>query len=442
MTDVDYAMQAERPPPRDPFRPMIWGFGLIAFTVIGLGGWSSIVRIDSAALATGTIAVESNRRTIQHLEGGIVQEILVREGSSVREGDVLMRLDPTRTRAQATIFQSELDAQMAIAARLNAERENRRQIEFPSGILSRISDPSVREIVETQRSLFEARMAALLGQRSILEQRVQQIAEQILGLRALERSKREQTRLIQEELRSLEGLLADAIVTRTRVLALQREASRLEGEIGEHVAAIARSQQAVGETRLQILQLERQRQEEIATQLRDTQSRIFQLREQLTTAEDAQRRIEIVAPIDGTVLNLQVFTTGGVIAPGAPIMNIVPSNDRFIVEAQIAPTEIDTIRPGFEVSLRFSTVGGRLIPTIRGTLEDISPDRLTDQRTGLSFYMGRIQIPPEEVSRLAGLLNLHAGMPVEVMINRGDRTILQYLIEPLRQTVSRSLREV
>ena len=442
MTDVDYAMQAERPPPRDPFRPMIWGVGLIAFTVIGLGGWSSVARVDSAALATGTIAVESNRRTIQHLEGGIVQEILVREGSVVREGDVLIRLDPTRTRAQATIFQSEFDAQTAIAARLNAERESRRQIEFPSGLLARTSDPSVREIVETQRSLFEARMAALLGQRSILEQRVQQIAEQISGLRALERSKREQTRLIQEELRSLEGLLADAIVTRTRVLALQREASRLEGEIGEHVAAIARSQQAVGETRLQILQLERQRQEEIATQLRDTQSRIFQLREQLATADDAQRRIEIVAPIDGTVLNLQVFTTGGVIAPGAPIMNIVPSNDRFIVEAQIAPTEIDTVRPGLDVTLRFSTVGSRLVPTIRGTLEDISPDRLTDQRTGLSFYMGRIHIPPEEANRLAGLLNLHAGMPVEVMINRGDRTILQYLIEPLRQTVTRSLREV
>ena len=434
--------EAMRPAPRNARRPILVGYALVAATFFGLGGWASVAQIDSAVVTQGNIAVESNRRTIQHLEGGIVSEIFVKEGAAVEAGDLLLRLDPTRPRAQTAILQIELESQLAIMARLTAEREGRARVVFPAELLAKGNDPNVREVLATQVAIFEARMAALLGQRSILEQRVQQFNEQVVGLRALERSKRAQRQLIEEELNSLSGLLDQAIVTRSRVLALQREASRLDGEIGEHVSAIARAQQGAGEARLQILQLEKARQDEIAQQFRDAQSRSFQVREQLVAAEDSLRRIDVVAPISGTVLNMSLFTEGGVLAPGAPIMYIVPANDELIVETQIAPTEIDTVKSGTEVTIRFSTSGSRLLPTIQGVLDVLSPDRISDTRTGIAFYTARVRIPAEELRRLDGKMKLHAGMPVEVLIKRGERTLLEYLVQPLTNSLAKAFREV
>lgn len=438
-------------PPKDSLRPLIWGLALIVIVFFGLGTWAALAPLESAVVAPGAITVESNRRTIQHLEGGIIQEILVKEGSVVREGDVLIRLDPTRARAQEEVLRGELDANEVIEARLLAERDNRPSFNLPAR-LAGSSDPKVAEIIALQRNQFAARKSALAGQVQILEQRIQQLQQQIIGTQALQRSKEQQIRFITEELDSLRDLVRDGHVTRTRYLALERERSRLDGERGDHISAISRAQQGIGEAKLQILQLEKDRQQEVTTQLREVQSRIFELRERLVAAQDVLKRSDITAPVDGTVVNLAYVTPGGVISPGAPILSIVPNDDRMVVEAEIPPADIDTVRPGQDVTVRLLTVGSKEIPVLHGRLETVSADRLSreprqDMRGGpapavgsYSYYMGRVSIAKDEFSQLQGL-HVYAGMPVEVLINRGERTVLEYILQPLTRSFGRAFKE-
>ncbi len=421
-------------------QPLVIGAIIIVVTFFGFGLWAAIAPIDSAAIAPGFLTVQSNRRTIQHLEGGIVQEIFVKDGSIVNAGDVLVRLDPTRAKAQTEILLADLDAQVASEARLLAERDGLPAPVFPDELLSRHSAPAIASILAGQRNVFDTRSNALSGQKSILQQRVAQFDQQIEGLRALVTAKGTQARLIKEELKDLSGLLERGYVTKTRVLALEREAARLEGERAEHMSAIARAEQGIGEARLQIFQLEKTRQEEIARELRDVQSKIAELRERMIAAGDMLRRIDIAAPVSGIVMDLTAHTTGGVIGPGSPIMDIVPLNDILVVEVHINPIDIDTVRPGSDVALRISTVDSRKTPVINGRLETISADRTVDQRTGAAFYKGRVIIPPEQRERLGGL-TLRSGMQVEEMINRGEQTALQYALKPLTEAFAKSFRE-
>lgn len=424
----------------DTRRPLMIGAIIIIVTFFGFGLWAAIAPIDSAAIAPGFLTVQSSRRTIQHLEGGIVHEILAKDGATVNAGDVLIRLDETRAKAQSDILLADLDSQLATEARLLAERDGLAAPVFPEELLKRQSSPSISSIMAGQRNVFDTRITALSGQKSILEQRVGQYEEQIAGLRALVKAKGTQASLIKEELADLSGLLERGYVTKTRVLALQREAARLEGERAEHLAAIARSEQGIGEARLQSFQLEKGRQEEIAKELRDVQSKIAELRERMIAASDMLRRIDIVAPVPGTVMNLAVHTAGGVIAPGAPIMDIVPLNDVLVVEVHINPIDIDSIRPGSEVALRISTVDSRKTPVILGTLETISADRIVDERSGVAFYKGRVVIAPDQ-RELLGDLTLRSGMQVEALIGRGEQTALQYVLKPLSEAFAKSFRE-
>jgi len=424
----------------DTHRPLVIGGIIIAVTFFGFGLWAAIAPIDSAAIASGYLTVQSNRRTIQHLEGGIVQEIFAKDGMAVNAGDVLIRLDETRAKAQTDILLADLDSQIATEARLLAERDGQPEPVFPEELLKRQAAPAIAAILAGQRNVFDTRVAALNGQKSILEQRIGQFNEQISGLRALVTAKGTQARLINEELKDLSGLLERGYVTKTRVLALEREAARLQGERAEHIAAIARSEQGIGEARLQSFQLEKARQEEIARELRDVQARIAELRERMIASNDMLRRIDIVAPVSGTVMDLAVHTTGGVIAPGAPIMDIVPLNDVLVVEVQINPMDVDTIRPGSEVALRVSTADARKTPVITGILENISADRTVDQRSGIAYYKGRVVIPTEQRERL-GTLTLRSGMQVEALINRGEQTALQYALKPLTEAFAKSFRE-
>lgn len=424
----------------DTRRPLLIGAVIIVVTFFGLGLWAATAPLDSAAIAPGFITVESNRRTIQHLEGGIVREILVQDGDRVKAGEVLLRLDDTRARAQMGILRADLDSQLAIEARLVAERDGLPAPRFSAELTERLDDPTVAAIVESQRALFAARGVALAGQRSILEQRIIQFGQQVDGLKALEASKAAQIKLIRDELKDLYGLLEQGYVTRPRVLALEREASRLEGERGDHVAAIARARQGAGEAQLQIYQLEKGRQEEVARELRDVRARVTELRERMVAAADVLQRIDIVAPVSGTVMDLAIHTAGGVVAPGASIMDIVPANDALVVEVHINPIDIDTVRPGQAVALRINTADARLTPVINGRLATVSADRVVEERTNQTYYRGRVVIPPEELRRLEGL-NLHSGMMVEALINRGEQTALHYALKPLTDALARSFRE-
>lgn len=424
----------------DVRKPLIMGTGVILVTFFGLGLWAALAPLGSAAIAPGVVIAEGSHRLIQHLEGGIIREILVQDGDTVKAGQILVRLDETRAKAQLGIMRGDLDLQEAMRARLVAERDGRAELEFPADLLERGNDSRVAELISGQKSLFRARQAELKGQKDILQQRIAQYSEQITGLRAQVGSKSQQITLIKEELKDLSGLLDDGYVTKTRVLALKREAARLQGELGDHLAAIARSQQGIGEDKLQMLQIEKQRQEEIAKELRDVEARLAEDREKYVAATDVMKRIEIAAPIDGTVMSLATHTVGGVVPPGATLMEIVPQNDKLVVDAQINPLDIDTIHPGDEVSLHVSTVDARILPAIYGTLESISADRVIDPRQGHAYYKGKITIDTEQLDRL-GEVKLKTGMTVEAMISRGSQTALHYAVKPLLESLDRSFRE-
>ena len=391
-------------------------------------------------MAPGVVMVESNRRSIQHLEGGIVRDILVEDGSKVKAGDVLVRLEDTRARAQLNILNSDLDSGLAQEARLVAERDNLKELTFPQEVKDHAAETHDQSIITGQTNLFLARMTSINGQKQILEQRVEQYKEQIVGLRALQKSKEDQLATIRDELGGLSGLLESGYVTKSRVLALQREEARLKGEIGDHLASIARAEQGAGESKLQIFQLDKQHQEEVAKELREVQNRIVEAREKVIAADDVVRRIDLTAPVDGTVLNLAVHTKGGVVAPGAVIMEIVPDNDQLVLEVQISPLDIDTIHTGDQAAIHISAVDNRLTPVIYGTLDTISADRITDQRSGNAYYKGRIIIAQDQLDRL-GDHKLHSGQNVEAMVKRGEQSVMRYLMKPLVDSLTHSFKE-
>lgn len=434
------APPAEKAPPNNPW-PTLMTAGVVVLICFGIGAvWLSTAPLDSATVASGVVAVESNRRTIQHLEGGIVREILVKDGQLVEEGDVLLRLDPIRARTQMNVIQNEMDSLLAIEARLITEQSGGSRIVFPPELMARKGESILESVKRTQEIIFAARKEALDGQKSILQQRINQLNEQIGGLRALEQSKKQQNLLIRDELDGLKGLLEEGHVTKSRVLALQREESRLQGETGEHLSSIVRTQQAVNEARLQLLQSEKARQEEIATQLRDVQSKILEQRERVVAASDVLSRVNVTAPVSGAVLGMTAFTIGGVIQPGAPILSIVPQNDPLIVEAQVNAPDASLLKIGQTASLMIVGAEARVLPSIEGVLISISADRQVDQRTGASVFMAKIEIPVEELKRL-GQFKLSAGLPVEVLIKRGERTALHYLVQPLSDRLNRAFRE-
>jgi len=426
----------------DPRRPL-WVGGLLIFITFFVGGlWVVMAPLDSAAVAPGVVVVESSRRVIQHLEGGIVDDILVHDGSEVQAGDILVRLDNTRANANLSILQGDQDTHTALQSRLLAERDNLPALVFPAELTARAQDPTVAALMRAQSDLFAARKNSMENQKSILEQRIQQYREQIVGLQALQRSKESQLRTIRDELNDLQGLLASGYVTKTRVLQLEREAARLEGEAGDHISSVARAEQGIGETRLQMLQLEKTRREEINKELQDVQARLSEGREKLVAARDVMKRVDIVAPVSGTVMNMQLHTIGGVVSPGSPMMEIVPLSDTLVVEAQVNAMDIDTLHVGQKVGIHVSAADARLVPTIYGVLDSVSADRMTDQRSGAPYYKARISISQAELARLGSDHRLHSGMSVEAMIIRGERSAINYALKPLLEAFSKSFREM
>ncbi|MEM7122543.1 MAG: HlyD family type I secretion periplasmic adaptor subunit [Pseudomonadota bacterium] len=416
--------------------------GLIVVVILfgGIGTWAATAQLSSAAIAPGVVAVDTNWRTIQHLEGGIVAAIFVRDGDYVEEGDLLLRLDATRAEASITIIEGQLDLALATEARLIAERDGADAIVFPTGLFERHGEPEVAMIMSGQELLFVARRDSLAGQVSILNQRIDQLRNQIKGLEVQQSASYAQITLIEQELDGLRELYDEGYVTRSRILALERESERLRGERGEDLAAIAESEAAIGEASLQILQLEKGLREEVVAELRDVQSEIFDLEQRQIGAADILNRIEVRAPSSGTVLGLNAHTVGGVISPGDDIMNIVPEGDPLIIEARVQPNDIENVITGQTAEVRFSGLSQRDTPTLNGQVLTISADRLTDQQRGEDYYEARVIIPQDEIERLNDV-ELVPGMPAEVMILTGERTALNYLLEPIQAGLNRSFRE-
>jgi HlyD family secretion protein len=349
-------------------------------------------------------------------------------------------LDETVTRASLSMVSKQLDQFEARQARLIAERDSLPAIKVLASLADRQDNPDVRDIIAGERSLFEARRSAIAGQRAQLTERVAQLREEIRGLEAQVVAKRKQVGLINQELEGVEKLYKQNLVPITRLTSLQREASRLDGEDGQLVAQIASSKGKIAETELQMIQLVQDMKKEVATDLRDTQSKIGELVERKITAEDQLKRIDIRAPQDGFVHQSSVHTVGGVINAGEPIMLIVPQADSLVVEARIAPQDIDQVHPGQQVTLRFSAFSQRTTPEIFATLSRISADLTRETQSNIAYYTIRVTIPEEELKKLEGKVLL-PGMPVEAFIQTGSRTALSYLIKPFEDQVARAFRE-
>lgn len=405
-----------------------------------MGGLAAATRISGAVIASGTLVVDSYVKPIKHLKGGIAHSILVKNGDHVAAGEVLVRLDDTQTRANLSIIRKRLNELSARTARLTAERDDKPDIIFPINLLSAAGDPDVAAIMAGERRLFRDRKASREGQKSQLQERIQQLKQEIEGLVAQEQGKRREIALIGKELGSLQGLLNQGIISATKVYSLQRESASLNGDLGNLVSSVAQARGKISETELQILQVDADHSAEVSDQLRQAESDSGQFSERLIAAEDDLKRIDIKAPQAGIVDQLGIHAEGAVISPAEAILRIVPDKDALVAELKLAPQDIDHITVGQAVSLRFPAFNQRITPELNGQVDTISADLTTDQRSGQSYYVVRAKVTKQEWERLGQLAPL-PGMPVEAFLQTGERSVLAYLTKPMTDQIRRAFKE-
>jgi len=422
-------------------RHIFAGVVLVGVLAIGLGGWASTAEISGALIAQGSVVVDSNVKKVQHPTGGVVGEVRAHDGDRVKAGDILVRLDETVTRANLSIVTKGLNELYARKARLAAERDGADTLAVPHELAGNVNDRDFNEALASERKLFELRRTARLGQKEQLQQRVKQLQEQITGLTAQQDAKSKEMTLIDQELQGVRDLWAKNLVQLNRLTSLEREEARLQGERGSLIAAAAEAKGKIAEIQLQILQVDQEFTSDVAKELRETDSKIGEYVERKVTAEDQLRRTDIRAPQDGVVFQSTANTVGGVVTAGDPIMLVVPETDTLLVEAKVEPRDIDQVKLGQPVVLRFSAFNMRTTPELNGTVSRIAADTNSDQRTGQSYYLVRISMTAQEVERLGAGVKLTPGMPVEAFIQTGERTMISYLVKPLHDQLMRSFRE-
>jgi HlyD family secretion protein len=409
--------------------------------VIGFGTMSATTELSGAVVATGALVVESSVKKVQHPSGGVVDRILVKDGSHVDAGDLLIRLDQTTPQANLDMVTMELWELATRQARLDAERDGKDAIVFPPELLQAAdAAPEIARIVSGETRLFELQRDALNGQKEQLRERVAQLNNQITGLAEQAAAKDTEIDLIQKELEGVHELWDKNLVPITRVTALERDAARLHGERGALVASTAETKEKIAETKLQIIQLDENMHSDVAKQLADIRGKTSDLKERQITAREQLERIEIRAPQNGTVHELSVHAKGAVIGPGEQVMLIVPDADSLVAEVHVAPRDIDQVLPQQSATLRFPTFNQRTTPEINGTVKLVAADVHQDDHTGGAYYVVRVGITPQELARLHGM-RLIPGMPVDVFIRTSERTMLSYLLKPLSDQVQRAFRE-
>jgi HlyD family secretion protein len=421
-------------------RSALTGFSLIALFGGTIGLWAATSTLSGAVVAGGQFVVDTNVKKVQHPTGGIVGELHVRDGDRVKEGELLIRLDETITRANLQIILSQIDELVARQARLEAERDGAADLTVPASLQERSNDPAVVKLVNSERTLFEARRSAREGQKSQLQRRISQLRDEITGLRAQQKSKVREAELIANELVGVRELYQKNLVQLSRLSALERESASLEGQRGQLIAGVAQAEGKIAETSLQIIQVDEEMRAEVMREMRELQGKLSELSERRVAAEDQLKRVEIRAPSSGFVHQLAVHTVGGVISPAEPAMLIVPVDENLGLEARVMPHDIDQVALGHTATVRVSASNQRTTPEIFGTVTRISADVSKDQQTGLSFYTIRVGITPDELTRL-GNLRIVAGMQAEVFVQTNERTPLQYFIKPLKDQFARAFRE-
>jgi HlyD family type I secretion membrane fusion protein len=422
---------------------IIAGCIIVLFMFVGFGGWAATVYIASAAIGQGTIGVSLRRQTIQHLEGGIIGELRVREGSYVKAGDLLIRLDDTKLRANYDLYRNQYLIALGEKARLEAQRDDLPEITFPKELLAE-GDKDKDPVVRSQTNIFTQLKAYMRGQELIKREQESQLLSEIDALQAQKTAEQQKLALVKEELAAVEDLYSKGLEKKPRLLSLQRASAEIEGNIGQYGGRIAKARQSISELRAQLIDIKNKVMNDTVTQLRDTDAKLSDATQRLRSAEDSLNRVDIRAPLDGYVVNLTYVTIGGVVEPGKSILELVPSDDLLLVETRFEPKDIDALRPGLPAEVTLLTFNRREFPTISGKLIMVSADALADKGAGAdgpkSYYSGRVELDRNELERLPDV-RLVPGMPVQVMVKVGERTPLAYLIDPLQRSMHRALRE-
>lgn len=421
-------------------RHTLLGLSSALLLVGGLGGWAVVTELSGAVVAPGAVVVDSHVKKVQHPTGGVVGEILARDGDRVRAGDVVIRLDETVARANLAMVSKSLDELATRQSRLEAERDGLERVAVPAALKRRLNESELERLVLGEVRLFESRREARDGQKAQLKERVSQLQEQIDGLDLQAAAKADEIQLIQSELTGVEQLWRKNLVPITRVTALKREETRLRGERGQLISNVAQAKGRISETALQILQIDQDLRSEVSKELREVQAKVAELVERRVAAEDQLKRIDIRAPQDGFVHQSIVHTVGGVINAGEPLMMIVPEADELSIEVKVSPQDIDQLQPGLDTVLRLSAFNQRTTPELKGRVSLIAADLVTDQRSGVQYYPVRVAFADGERDRL-GALKLVPGMPVEGFIQTGYRTVFSYLTKPIADNMTKAFRE-
>jgi HlyD family type I secretion membrane fusion protein len=419
-------------------RPLVRsGLLALALGAAAFGAWAAFAPLSGAIIAPGYVKVDLNRKVVQHQEGGTVRAIRVRDGDRVKQGQELIVLDDVRIDAQLDLLRTQLDAERAKAARLEAERAYGVQPVFPGELLKRRTDPKVKEQLEREGALFRARREALETQIAVLRRQIYETESEISALTEQLAAEERALKLQKEELAANQRLLDQGYVQKTRVLTLNRAVAEYEARHGEHRAQLSQARQKVQELELRMLSMRNTYAQTAADELKETTSRIFDLEERIRPSRDAAQRQRITAPIDGEVVGLRVFGQGAVVGPRDVLMEIVPEEKRLIVEARIRPEDINHVHAGSEAGVRLTAYKQRTTPLVQGAVTYVSGDRLVEQQSGVPYYVVHVVVPPEAL----GGLRLQAGMPAEVFVRTEERTTFDYLLAPVTSYFRRAMRE-
>jgi len=416
------------------------GFGVLVLGLLLIGVWMVLAPLSGAVIAPGFVKLDMNRKVVQHQEGGIVKSILVRDGESVRQGQVLVVIDDVRLDATLDLLRTQHDGERAKAARLEAERAFLPGVAFPAELAARGTEPKVAELISRETALFRARREALDSQVAVLRKQIRQTEDEA---RALDKQIAAEERALQsqkDELALNQQLAKQGFVQKTRLMGLERAVAEYEARLEEHRAELAKTRQRASELELRVLAQRNGYVQAATDELKEASTRLFDLEERLRPSKDASDRQRITSPIAGVVVGQRVFTPGAVVGPREVLMEIVPEDQNLIVEARIRPEDINHVRPGSAAEVRLTAYQQRTTPLVAGSVNYVSADRMTDTQTGAPYYVVQIDVPPDALE-VAGNLRMQAGMPAEVYIRTDSRTAFDYLVAPVTAYLRRGMRE-
>jgi HlyD family secretion protein len=416
------------------------GYALIFLTFGVMGLWAGIAKVDKAVVASGNVSVETNKKTIQHLEGGIVKEILVKEGQRVNKDQVLIKLESTQAQANSEILTNQVMSSLGLEARLLAERDGKNQIIWPSEFDNYKAKPFLVKLVEDQEQQFRERRDSLNAQLDILDSRIKQTQKGVEGLEIQKSAAEKQLGFLKQELDSLHKLLKKNLVGLNKVLAREGDQTRVEGAIGSAIVDIAKGQSQINELELTKAHTKQKFDEEVATSLLDVRNKLGDFRQKNVVASDVLKRIDITARRAGTIQNFKVFSIGQVVRPGEPLLDIVPDDEKLIIQGMFQPQDIDVVHEGQKAEIRFPAFHSRTLPTMEGTIETLSHDRLMDEASKQPYYLGTIAISKADIPD-DYRVRLRPGMPAEIIVAAGERTVLSYLVGPLTSSIRKTFIE-